>query len=413
MAACTTCGAELPADARFCPRCGSPIAAAGPPAAEMLKLVTILFADIVGSTARTEDMHPEDARALMADYFAAMSEEIRAEGGTIEKFVGDAIMAVFGVPAAHEDDPVRAIRAGHRMLARLEQWNQRRLELVPRLTDSQEIGDAYAMIAWSAQYLGRYSDALAYASEGVSRSQENPGTYAHCLVYQIWAKFMLGDWQGALTDHAEMKRVLADDPRDFPPGPYMRAYAVVAFCRELRGEGQEAERLLDLVRRFLDEGGGRPGLVGAVSFYLRALIHRGLGFEEASRFPLTPPSEGTPILLEALCEHAAAAEDWEQARVLVQRAREESETTGLLALPSFADRLDGQMQRDPSLLRRSAEGFARLGAPWEEAWSRLQLAELTGKAADLGNAVETFERLGSRKELERARAVVGSEIPTA
>jgi class 3 adenylate cyclase len=65
----------------------------------MLELVTVLFADVVGSTARAERMHPEDTRALMADYFAAMSAEIQAEGGTTEKFVGDGIMAVFGVPA--------------------------------------------------------------------------------------------------------------------------------------------------------------------------------------------------------------------------------------------------------------------------------------------------------------------------
>jgi class 3 adenylate cyclase len=94
----------------------------------MLKVVTILFADVVGSTSRAEGMHPEDARALMSDFFAAMAEEIRAEGGTLEKFVGDAIMAVFGAPAAHEDDPIRAIRAGRRMLARLERWNKDRTD---------------------------------------------------------------------------------------------------------------------------------------------------------------------------------------------------------------------------------------------------------------------------------------------
>jgi tetratricopeptide (TPR) repeat protein len=286
--------------------------------------------------------------------------------------------------------------------------DQRRLELVPRLTDTQEIGDAYAMVAWSALYLGRYRDALGYASEGVERSHENPATYTHCLVYRTWAKFVLGDWQGALADHAEMERLLEDDPREFAPGPYMRAYAVIAFCRELRGDASEADRLLGLTRRFLDEGGSRTGLVGAVSYYLRALIHRGQGFEEASRFALPPPSEGTPILLEALCEVAAAAEDWEQARLLVRRAREESQSTGLLAVPCFADRLDGLMRRDPGLLRRSADGFATLGAVWEEAWSRLQLAELTGNAADLGSALETFERLRSVKEIERVRALAGT-----
>src|SRR5262249_27315359 len=98
---CRSCGAQSPAGTRFCASCG---AALGEAPEEMLKLVTILFADVVGSTARAEGLHPEDVRDLMADWFAAMAREIQVEGGTIEKFVGDAIMAVFGVPAVHEDD---------------------------------------------------------------------------------------------------------------------------------------------------------------------------------------------------------------------------------------------------------------------------------------------------------------------
>ena len=73
-----------------------------------------------------ETLHPEDVRALMSDFFAAMAREIEEEGGTIEKFVGDAIMAVFGVPTAHEDDAVRAVRAARRMLERLRRWNDER-----------------------------------------------------------------------------------------------------------------------------------------------------------------------------------------------------------------------------------------------------------------------------------------------
>src|SRR2546422_2279055 len=83
MSACSTCGAELPGDARFCPACGASVEEIA--AGEMLKLVTVLFADVVGSTTRAEEMHPEDVRSVMADYFAAMSDEITAEGGTIER----------------------------------------------------------------------------------------------------------------------------------------------------------------------------------------------------------------------------------------------------------------------------------------------------------------------------------------
>ncbi|MFN2525693.1 MAG: adenylate/guanylate cyclase domain-containing protein [Actinomycetota bacterium] len=92
----------------------------------MIKLVTVLFADVVGSTKQAEHMLPEETRALMTDFFGAMSEEIRAEGGTIDRLIGDAVMADFGIPLAHEDDPVRAVRAARRMLERLAKWNSER-----------------------------------------------------------------------------------------------------------------------------------------------------------------------------------------------------------------------------------------------------------------------------------------------
>src|SRR5439155_56201 len=84
--------------------------------------------------ARADTLHPEDFRALIQEYFDAMADEIRAEGGTIEKYVGDEIMAIFGVPTAREDDAVRAVRAARRMLERLATWNagrepDRRLEI--------------------------------------------------------------------------------------------------------------------------------------------------------------------------------------------------------------------------------------------------------------------------------------------
>ena len=123
-ATCGRCGAWLAADALFCSSCGDRVdtgIAQGP--AEMLKVVTILFVDVVGSTERAEKMHPEDTRALMTDFFKAMSEEIRREDGTVEGIVGDGLMAVFGIPFAHEDDPFRAVRAATHMLKRLADWN--------------------------------------------------------------------------------------------------------------------------------------------------------------------------------------------------------------------------------------------------------------------------------------------------
>ncbi|HEX2090525.1 MAG TPA: adenylate/guanylate cyclase domain-containing protein, partial [Actinomycetota bacterium] len=121
MPRCPNCGEDNPERARFCLNCGTTLAEAAP--ARERKLVTVLFADVTGSTTLGEQMDPERLKDVMSAYFDAMREEIQAEGGTVEKFIGDAVMAVFGVPKAHEDDAARALRAALRMRDRLTQLN--------------------------------------------------------------------------------------------------------------------------------------------------------------------------------------------------------------------------------------------------------------------------------------------------
>ena len=113
MPFCVACGAEHPAAARFCPACGRPIAGgpAAAPSASTRKVVTVLFADIVGSTSLGEHHDAETVQALLGEYFERAAGVIRRHGGTVEKFIGDAVVAVFGVPEAHEDDAVRAVRS--------------------------------------------------------------------------------------------------------------------------------------------------------------------------------------------------------------------------------------------------------------------------------------------------------------
>ena len=124
MVTCPRCGRENPGDSRFCNACGAEFEAAPPAAGEERKVVTVLFADVTGSTALGERLDAEGLKEVMAAFFEAMREEIEAEGGTVEKFIGDAVMAAFGVPRVHEDDPERALRAALRMRSRLADLNQ-------------------------------------------------------------------------------------------------------------------------------------------------------------------------------------------------------------------------------------------------------------------------------------------------
>ena len=111
MKRCPACGDENADKARFCQNCATPLGEAEAPAADVRKVVTIVFADVTGSTALGERLDPEALRRVMGRYFDEMSAVIERHGGTVEKFIGDAVMAVFGIPRLHEDDAVRAVRA--------------------------------------------------------------------------------------------------------------------------------------------------------------------------------------------------------------------------------------------------------------------------------------------------------------
>ena len=111
MIRCPNCGEENPERARFCLSCGTPLAEVTSAPRASRKTVTVVFADVTGSTALGERLDPESLRQLMSRYFDAARRVMERHGGTVEKFIGDAVMAVFGIPVLHEDDALRAVRA--------------------------------------------------------------------------------------------------------------------------------------------------------------------------------------------------------------------------------------------------------------------------------------------------------------
>ena len=120
---CSSCGLENPDGAKFCNECATPLDASAPPRASR-KIVTALFCDLVGSTTLGEQHDPEVLRPILDGYFTEMRSAVERHGGRVEKFIGDAVVAVFGLPVAHEDDALRAVRASVEMLERLQTLNE-------------------------------------------------------------------------------------------------------------------------------------------------------------------------------------------------------------------------------------------------------------------------------------------------
>ena len=121
---CAVCGFDNPEGFRFCGRCSSPLEGELAARGDVRKTITVLFCDVMGSTQLGEHLDPETVRRVMGRYFDEMKAVLESHGGTVEKFIGDAIMAVFGVPVVHEDDALRAIRAAQGMRERLGELNK-------------------------------------------------------------------------------------------------------------------------------------------------------------------------------------------------------------------------------------------------------------------------------------------------
>jgi adenylate cyclase len=269
---CRGCGFDAPADFAFCPRCGARLAeAAAPPPAPRppesdRRPVTVLFADLAGFTALSEGLDPEDVRAIQSDLFREMSAAIERYDGFVEKFVGDAVMAVFGAPRAHEDDPERSLHAALLMRDRMTSLNARWARRVGRPL-ALHIGVNTGPVV--AGHIGGTSDA-AYAVTG-----DTVNTAARLQGAAPGGDILVSDATYRLTHHA-----FAFSPPEqvslkgkSEPATVYRLHEALAAPRSARGleslglaaplVGRERE-LRRLEAAYDDMRGGRAQVVSLV-----------------------------------------------------------------------------------------------------------------------------------------------------
>jgi len=135
---CPECQLEISGGSNFCKGCGHKLAESTDAAASIpstegeRKHVTIMFSDLSGYTAMTENLDPEEVKEIMSQIFDEITQVIKKYDGFIERFIGDAVMAIFGIPKAHEDDPVRSIRAAVEIHAAVESLSPRFEERIGR-----------------------------------------------------------------------------------------------------------------------------------------------------------------------------------------------------------------------------------------------------------------------------------------
>jgi class 3 adenylate cyclase len=145
MALCSACGQDNPDIARFCLACGAPLSEEVP--REERRIVSVVFVDLVGFTSRSEQLDPEDVRAILNPYHETVRAEMESFGGVVEKFVGDAVMAVFGAPTAHGDDPERAVRAALAVREAVAALNEEQPALELRIRGAVNTGEAVASLS--------------------------------------------------------------------------------------------------------------------------------------------------------------------------------------------------------------------------------------------------------------------------
>jgi class 3 adenylate cyclase/tetratricopeptide (TPR) repeat protein len=304
--------------------------------------------------------------------------------------------------------------------------SNRRLEMLPTLEDPWELGDTYAMSSWTRFHVGRYRESLELADEGFRNTPADaPGMRLHCIAWRTLARFRLGDWKGFFEDLTRSEDFMGERSAE-PPYFAARPFAAAALLHEVQGNRAAADRFLDLIKR-IDDQQGEAKATDRDPWVAWTLARRG-EFEQI-RARLWQPILGNwkaalPVIMEARCDVLGDMEAWDEVPAFLEETREYTEHAGLEALPAFADRLEGrwavsELRWDEAVdvLGRAAAGFASLEAAWEEARTRLFLAEALLRAGrkdearrELDTAHPVLDRLSSTQELARERELRGKTV---
>jgi class 3 adenylate cyclase len=310
---------------------------------------------------------------------------------------------------------IEFIRGRHGLNLRV---HERRLEIVKRMTDPWEVGDALQTAADTALFIGHYPDALRWADEGFERSRSGPDVWRACVAYRAIARFKLGEWDAAVEDLA----FLDDAPGTggFATAAYFHvtARACISFLHELRGETSISDRL---AAQAAEEALG-TATVRKRPWLARVAAHRGAADEsfEWLHAEGVAPAMARSSVLEAKCDVIADLGLWDLSEEAVAEARAFADEALVEALLHHAHRLEGRAALACSetalaiqALTRARDGFATLGARWEEALANLWLAEaLRANGADQESraaaeaALTVFVELRSVRELEHARSLL-------
>jgi class 3 adenylate cyclase len=352
----------------------------------------------------------EDGRSTEEDYRAA--RETGEEAAAIASRLG---LADLASAALDEVASTFSVRGLYGEMARV---TERRLDLLASLHDPREVEDVLTMRSWASFNIGLYEEACRAADDAYERSVEIfPAIALHPLAWRGLALYRLGDWDGLHRDVDAARKLLATRT-EAPASFAARVLAVEALVHEVQGDASAADAILATTRAL-----GTTVRDLQSPWVARLLARRGATAEARAMLDAVerlPERDNLGLVLEAKCDVVAEEGAWDDVAAIVAASRAHAQEAELLALPSFASRLEGRasvsagrVEEGEALLRSASDGFARLGARWEKACTDVHLARalaMRGKTemsrSLLSGATEVLRRLNSTEELALAEELM-------